>query len=335
MSVIELHDLRKMYPDDVVALDGLTFDVSAGEIFGCLGRNGAGKTTTVRILTALTRPTSGSVQVLGLDPLRARRQIQAQVGVSLQQAALDQLMTGREHLVLMARLRGLGAVEGRKRTDALLERFGLGTVADRYVATYTIGMQRRLDTAMALLHEPTLLFLDEPTTGLDPQSRRALWSFVSEFRADGGTVFLTTQYLDEADQLCDRIAILDHGRVSVLDTPSALKRGVGGKTLRVEDARPEHLPGVIAIIGEQACRMDDSTLDVDLSGQEELLPDVLAGLRRAGVPMARVDLVDPSIEEVFVRLTGEGVDTRGLSEQAAGVAAIGRTLATGRKGGAR
>ncbi|WP_207936006.1 ATP-binding cassette domain-containing protein [Actinomadura sp. KC216] len=334
MSAIEVEALRKVYEDGTVALDGPSFQVAPGEIFGYLGRNGAGKTTTVRILTTLARPSSGTATVLGHDVVRERAQVREVVGLSLQQAALDDLMTGREHLALIASLRAMRSAAARDRIDELLTGFGLTDIADRLVATYTVGMRRRLDAAMALIHRPSVLFLDEPTTGLDPQSRRALWKLIREYRDDGGTVFLTTQYLDEADELCDRIAILGNGNLLVVDTPAALKNGLSGKVLRLWDASAEARTAMAELLGEAACQSDGTLLRIDLSGQEDRLPEILGNLRDLGIGLESVALADPTIEEVFMRLTGESVESDGgLDRQATGVAAIGRTIVNSRGGG--
>jgi ABC-2 type transport system ATP-binding protein len=323
---IEVTELGKVYADGTTALAGVSFEVAEGQIFGLLGRNGAGKTTTVRILTTLTRLTSGSARVLGLDVDRQRELVRQEIGLSMQQAALDQLSTGREHLDLIAGLRKIPARVARERTAELLTAFGLNSMADKLVATYTVGMQRRLDTAMALVGRPRLLFLDEPTTGLDPQSRRALWQIVRKFREDGGTVLLTTQYLDEADELCDQIAIMDGGRIAVSDTPAGLKRGLGGKVLVIRPAPPKPIEALDRMLAESAVRREGGALHIDLTGHEDDLPDVLATLRVHGVPGSDLSLADPTLEEVFVRLTGDGAETGGRSAEAAGVAAIGRTI---------
>jgi len=323
---IEVDELGKVYPDGTTALAGVSFQVPEGQIFGLLGRNGAGKTTTVRILTTLTRLTSGRARVLGRDVDREREQLRQEIGLSLQQAALDQLSTGREHLDLIAGLRRMPSRAARERTAELLAVFGLDSMADKLVATYTVGMQRRLDTAMALVGRPRLLFLDEPTTGLDPQSRRALWQIVRQFRQDGGTVLLTTQYLDEADELCDRLAIMDGGRIAVVDTPAGLKRGLGGKVLVIRPAPAEPIEALDRLLAEHTVRREGGALHIDLTGHEEQLPDMLATLRVHGVSGCDLSLTDPTLEEVFVRLTGDGAETSGRGAEAAGVAAIGRTI---------
>ncbi|MFB6894216.1 ATP-binding cassette domain-containing protein [Kitasatospora sp. NPDC056327] len=329
MPIIEAQGLHKAFDDGTVAVDRVDFEVVQGEVFGFLGRNGAGKTTTVRILSTLTRATSGHASVLGLDLARDRARIRDRIGLSLQQASLDPLMSGREHLHLIASLRRMPAAERRARTDELLTGFGLTDVADRLVATYTVGMRRRLDATLALLHRPELLFLDEPTTGLDPQSRRALWAFVRSYREDGGTVFLTTQYLDEADELCDRIAILDHGAVAVIDTPQGLKKGIGGKVLTLP-AGDTARRAVTEALGAGACRTVGDLLTVNLPAVGEVLPGLLARLNALGVPLDAVTVTDPTIEEVFVRLTGESLEHRTTDGRNVSAAALARTVGTGR-----
>ncbi|NUR04146.1 MAG: ATP-binding cassette domain-containing protein [Streptomyces sp.] len=331
MTAIEAQELTKSYADGTFAVKGVSFTVGHGEIFGCLGRNGAGKSTTVRMLATLSRPTSGQARILGHDVVAEQADVRRLIGVSMQEAALDDLMTGREHLELLATLCGLRSAAARVRVDDLLERFGLTDAADRVTAAYSVGMRRRLDAALALLPGPAVLFLDEPTTGLDPQSRRALWKQVTDFRDEGGTVLLTTQYLDEADALCDRVAILERGEIGVLDTPQALKRRLGGKVVRVpvDDAaaRQRAADG----LGDIPCRLEDGALLVDVTDGDELIRSLHA-LGAAGVDLTAVTVSDPTLEDAFVRLTGAGLDDRGGSDEAVGVAAIGRSVATARGG---
>jgi ABC-2 type transport system ATP-binding protein len=329
-TAIETNELSKVYDDGKTALDALSLTVPTGEIFGFLGRNGAGKTTTVRVLSTLTRLTGGEARICGLDVTTRRTEVRRRIGLSLQQAGLDDLMTAREHLTLIAELAKIPRARAGRRIEELLESFGLDAVADTVVAACSVGMRRRLDAAMALVHEPDVLFLDEPTTGLDPQSRRALWSLVRRFRENGGTVFLTTQYLDEADELCDRIAILDSGRIAVLDTPDGLKREVGGKFLRVRTRSGTAVGRVGEALGGLSVQRRGGELLADLTGAEDRVPELLAGLREAGVPAADLHLEDPTLEDVFVRLTGEGVESQAGGSTAAGVAAFGRTIATTR-----
>src|SRR5437763_11605948 len=222
------------------AVDGIDLEVAPGEIYGFLGPNGAGKSTTVHMLTTLLPPTSGQARVAGFDSVRQGPQVRSAIGAALQEAALDPLLTGREHLRLQTSLHGLPRDERNKRSDELLERVGLVLAADRRVSTYSGGMKRRLDLALALAHRPRILFLDEPTTGLDPQSRNALWQEVGRLaKEEGVTVFLTTQYLEEADVLADRIAIIDHGRIVATGTPEGLKAEIGRPTVEAVPADPE------------------------------------------------------------------------------------------------
>ena len=237
---IEVEKLVREFKKGPRAVDGIDLAVSPGEIYGFLGPNGAGKSTTVLMLTTLLPPTSGRASVGGYDIVRQGSQVRATIGAALQEAALDAILTGREHLMLQGTLQGLSASERRQRTDALLQRVGLTEAADRRVGGYSGGMKRRLDLALALVHSPRILFLDEPTTGLDPQSRSALWEEVARLARDEGmTVFLTTQYLEEADVLADRIGIIDHGHIVAEGTPGRLKAEIGSPTVEVTPTEPE------------------------------------------------------------------------------------------------
>ena len=237
---IEVEKLVRDFQKGPRAVDGIDLAVSPGEIYGFLGPNGAGKSTTVLMLTTLLPPTSGRASVGGYDIVRQGAQVRATIGAALQEAALDAILTGREHLMLQGTLQGLPAAQRRQRTHALLQRVGLTEAADRRVGGYSGGMKRRLDLALALVHSPRILFLDEPTTGLDPQSRAALWEEVARLAHDEGmTVFLTTQYLEEADVLADRIGIIDHGRIVAEGTPAQLKAEIGSPTVEVTPTEPE------------------------------------------------------------------------------------------------
>src|ERR671939_644131 len=234
---IEVENLVREFKKGPRAVDGISLTVEPGEIYGFLGPNGAGKSTTVLMLTTLLPPTSGTARVAGYDIVREGPQVRASIGAALQEAALDPFLTGRDHLRLQAALHGLPRAERKRRASELLERVGLSEAADRRVRGYSGGMKRRLDLALALVHRPSILFLDEPTTGLDPQSRNAMWSEVSQLaREDGVTVFLTTQYLEEADVLANRIGIIDKGRIVATGTPDALKAEIGRPTLEVTPA---------------------------------------------------------------------------------------------------
>ena len=247
MSAIEAHGLAKTYPGGVEALRGVSFVVPAGEVFAYLGRNGQGKTTTVRILATLTAATRGSASVAGHDVATAPGAVRRSIGVTMQAAALDGEMTGREHLVFLARLWGMGRTSAVDRAGELLASFELEDAADRPIGTYSGGMRRRVDLAGALVARPSVLFLDEPTTGLDVHSRRALWEQVRALRDAGTTVFLTTQYLEEADALADRVAIIEGGRIVAIDAPASLKAATRSSTLeeaflRLTRAEPELTP---------------------------------------------------------------------------------------------
>src|ERR671930_319161 len=237
---IEAEGLVREFKNGPRAVDGIDLRVEPGEIFGFLGPNGAGKSTTVHMLTTLLPPTAGRARVAGFDIVREGPKVRAAIGAALQEAALDPLLTGREHLRLQGALHGLGRDERRRRANELLERVGLTRAADRKVRTYSGGMKRRLDLGLALVHSPSILFLDEPTTGLDIQSRLALWAEVERLaKQDGVTVFLTTQYLEEADALADRVGIIDHGRIVAEGTPAALKAEIGRPTVEVIPADPD------------------------------------------------------------------------------------------------
>src|SRR4051794_26524107 len=248
VAAIETQQLAREFEGGIKAVDGVDLEVAEGEIYGFLGPNGAGKTTTVRMLTTLLLPTGGSATVAGHDVVREARAVRASIGVALQEAALDPLMTGRELIRLQATLQGLPPAEGKRRADSLLERVDLGHAADRRVGGYSGGMKRRLDLAAALVHEPSVLFLDEPTTGLDPVSRKTIWEEVRELNDAGTTVFLTTQYLEEADQLADNVGIIDRGRIVAEGTPAELKSEIGNPhiELMVGEGAVEE--------AEQACR---------------------------------------------------------------------------------
>ncbi|MFN2555787.1 MAG: ATP-binding cassette domain-containing protein [Nitriliruptorales bacterium] len=305
-SAVEAHELTKMYRGGVRALDGVSFTVAAGQIFGYLGRNGAGKTTTVRILTGLTRATSGSARVAGV-PVDDWRSLQRKVGMAMQDSALDDLMSGREHLELAARLGGLPRRAARRRAGELLHSFGLEDAAERLVATYSGGMRRRLDVAMALLHRPPVLFLDEPTTGLDPQSRRVVWDIIRDLRDQASAVFLTSQYIEEVERLADQVAILHAGRVVAAGTPSELKSLLGSARASVRIDGDVEAPRLQHVLADAT--LEDRHVHVDLTSGVERLTDVLLALREAGVTVEGVSVFQPSLEDVFVYLTGERLQT--------------------------
>ena len=288
---IEARGLVREFKNGPRAVDGIDLDVAPGEIYGFLGPNGAGKSTTVHMLTTLLPPTAGTARVAGHDIVREGPAVRDAIGVALQEAALDPLLTGREHMRLQGGLHGLSAGEIKRRGDALLERVGLAEAADRRVGGYSGGMKRRLDLALALVHEPRILFLDEPTTGLDIQSRAALWDEVAHLaRNEGVTVFLTTQYLEEADALADRVGIIDHGRLVAEGTPAELKAEIGRPTVEAMPARPrpssDASSGVLARFGEPLPAARGAAAVRLTDGAEELADD-RPRARRRGDPGRR------------------------------------------------
>jgi ABC-2 type transport system ATP-binding protein len=325
MNAIHAEGLGQTF-GDVVALDGLDLEVAAGTVFGLLGPNGAGKTTLVRILSTLLPPTAGRARVLGFDvaaePLAVRRRI----GLAGQFAALDEELTGRENVEMIGRLYRLGAAEARRRAGELLERLGLTEVADRRVSTYSGGTRRRLDLGATLIAQPPVILLDEPTTGLDPRSRLALWSLVDELRRAGTTVLLTTQDLDEADRLAQRIGVVDHGRIAAQGTPAELKAAIGGNVLRVRVADRALVTDAAAALadlstGDEA-RVDEASGEIRLPVADPAASaEAVRRLDGRRVAIAAVELQQPSLDDVFLTLTGRpaqaGSATETPSEEAA------------------
>jgi ABC-2 type transport system ATP-binding protein len=308
---IEVTGLVREFRKGPRAVDGIDLAVAPGEIYGFLGPNGAGKSTTVLMLTTLLPPTSGHATVGGFDIARQGARVRATIGAALQEAALDAILTGREHLMLQATLQGLPRSERRRRTAALLERVGLTEAADRRVGGYSGGMKRRLDLALALVHSPKILFLDEPTTGLDPQSRSALWEEVARLaREEGMTVFLTTQYLEEADVLADRIGIIDHGQIVAEGTPAQLKAESGGPSVEVTPAEPgegDRLADLLSEFGELR-RDGNASVTVRLPGGESGLAEVVRVLDRADLIVQTLQLHQPSLDDVFLDKTGRKLE---------------------------
>jgi ABC-2 type transport system ATP-binding protein len=321
---IEVENLVREFRKGPRAVDGIDLAVSPGEIYGFLGPNGAGKSTTVLMLTTLLPPTSGRATVGGFDIVRQGAQVRATIGAALQEAALDAILTGREHLMLQATLQGLPGSERRRRTQALLERVGLTEAADRRVGGYSGGMKRRLDLALALVHSPRILFLDEPTTGLDPQSRSALWEEVARLARDEGmTVFLTTQYLEEADVLSDRIGIIDQGRIVAEGTPAKLKADIGGPSVEVTPAavdEGDRLAELLSRFGELR-RNGNGSVTVQLPGGESELAEIVRILDRADLRVETLQLHQPSLDDVFLAQTGRKLEGSGDGPQADDAAA--------------
>jgi daunorubicin resistance ABC transporter ATP-binding subunit len=324
-NAIEAEELTRHFAGGVRALDGVSFTVEEGEIFGYLGRNGAGKSTTVRILTTLLRATSGRATVLGHDVRTDPGAVRKVFGAALQEAALDELMTGREHLEMAGRLVGLGKPKARERAAELLESFGLKAAADRIAAGYSGGMRRRLDVAMAMVRRPQVLFLDEPTTGLDPQGRRAVWELVKDLRSDGSTVFLTTQYLAEADELASRVAVVHDGRIAAIGTSQALKDRLGTTTIRVRVAA-EDRQRIRDAVQPDPVADDGGWSEVTVLGGEAAVPSVMARLVGAGVHVDRLAIRPPSLEDVFVGLTGTQIEASAGGTDAGKITAVRRGL---------
>ncbi|MEQ8718620.1 MAG: ATP-binding cassette domain-containing protein [Acidimicrobiales bacterium] len=307
MHPIEATGLVRRF-GDVVAVDGVDLHVADGEIFGFLGPNGAGKSTTVRMLTTLLRPTGGTATVAGHDVVTEAALVRRRIGVALQDAAIDPLMTGRELLHLQAVLHGIARRSARQRGGELLERVGLVAAGDRRVGTYSGGMRRRLDLALALVHEPAVLFLDEPTTGLDPTSRLTLWDEIRTLNAENGTaVFLTTQYLEEADELAERVAIIDGGRIVEQGTPAALKKAVGAPTLRIETDDVDRALEVMSRFGEQRPARR-GRVAIGLASGTAGMSEVVRALDEAGVVLHHLELDEPSLDDVFAEATGRRLE---------------------------
>jgi len=315
--VIEVTDLVKVYKGGTRAVDEVSFSVGEGEIFGFLGPNGAGKTTTIRILATLLLPTSGSARVAGIDVLAHPGDVRKQVGFAMQAVAIDPLATGRENLELIGRLRRVPAAELQARIDELLVLMKLTESQKKIVGTYSGGMKRRLDLATALLHRPRVLFLDEPTEGLDPQSRNALWEELESVNRSGTTMFLTTHYMEEADRLCGRIAIVDEGKIVVEGTPAELKRTVGSDIveLQLEADDTEGLERQRADIGrmldgfEPIAEIKPSAAGVQLyvSNAAATIPELVRRLQGNGVRIGALTMHQPSLDDVFLRYTGKSI----------------------------
>lgn len=300
--------LRKRFRT-TVALDGLDLSVPSGSVYGLLGPNGAGKTTAVRILTTLLRPDSGRAEVAGFDVATHPRQVRRRIGLTGQQTAVDEVISARQNLVMFGRLFHIGRAAARRRADELLEQFGLSDAADKSPKHFSGGMRRRLDLASSMILAPEVLFLDEPTTGLDPAGRREVWQAVTDLARSGTTVLLTTHYLDEADQLCDRIAVIDQGRNLVEDTPTGLKRRIGHERLEVVATDPADLTGIIDVLAKvgdgQPPSVDKDNLTVTATVRDGVhaLTEVATQLRAANVTVADLGLRRPTLDEAFLQLT--------------------------------
>jgi ABC-2 type transport system ATP-binding protein len=302
-SAIAVSGLRKAFGDKTV-LDGIDLDVPAGTVFSLLGPNGAGKTTTVNVLTTLMKADAGTVRVAGHDIATDTKAVRAVIGVTGQFAAVDELLTGQENLQLMADLKRVGSGEGRRVAAELLERFDLTESAQKLASTYSGGMRRKLDLAMTLVGNPQIIFLDEPTTGLDPRSRRTMWDIIRQLVADGVTIFLTTQYLDEADRLADRIAVLDHGQLVAQGTPSDLKRQVPGSHVRLRFTDFLELDAAARVLTGSTRDDEDLTLRAPTDGGVKSLRALLAQLDEHSINTEEFSVHTPDLDDVFLALTG-------------------------------
>ena len=311
MDAIATQALRRSFKGDIEAVRDLDLTVSGGEIFGFLGPNGAGKTTTVRMLCTLLPPTSGSATVAGLDVVARPADVRRRIGVALQEIGLDPVQTGRELLELQCGLYGIAGKRARARTDELLELVGLTEAADRFTKTYSGGMKRRLDLASALVHKPEVLFLDEPTTGLDPASRLTVWEEVRRINHEGATIFLTTQYLEEADKLCDRLAIIDNGLIVAEGTPEQLKAQMGHDVVSVSlnGADPGATEAALAELEglERTVRAPEA-LALYVEDGAGSIPEIVRRLDRDQIEVGAISVSRPSLDDVFLRATGRRLE---------------------------
>lgn len=317
-AVIEVRDLVKQYSDGTKAVKGVSFMVRKGEIFGFLGPNGAGKTTTMRILGTLQDQTSGTARVLGLDVKDHALEVQRRIGFAMQEVGMDELATGEEMLILHAQLYGANKKEAREKAAQLLKTFDLVEHAKRRVTRFSGGMQRRLDLAVSLIHTPEVLFLDEPSTGLDPKSRSDLWRVLRTLREEQGiTILMSTHYMDEADALCDRIAIIHQGRIAAIDTPENLKRSVGADTVRISVSQPPtpaQRAELARTFGAHNVTLSEGTLDIRVKdGSRALLP-ALQIVAKQHIQIRETRVLTPTLEDVFLKYTGASFADAGKTE---------------------
>jgi ABC-2 type transport system ATP-binding protein len=322
-NAIEATDLVKVFKGGVTALDGVSLAVESGTVFGLLGPNGAGKTTAVRILTTILRPDSGSARVFGHDVLHEPEAVRACIGLAGQYAAVDENLTGRENIRMIGQLTHLKRSVASERADDLLARFELSDAANRPVKTYSGGMRRRLDLAAALVDSPPVLFLDEPTTGLDPYSRQELWTVIDELTSGGTTVLLTTQYLEEADRLADRLAVVDHGRVIAEGTSAELKAQLGSTVLDLDMGNEDRAHRAMSVLGARWQRqpvLQGHVVELPLDGGARMVTEALGLLDEAELVPSALAMREPSLDDVFLSLTGHGASTEGASQDGTGPA---------------
>ncbi len=320
MQVLQCDDLRKTFADGFEAVRGITFDIEEGEAFGLLGPNGAGKTTTMRMLGTLLTPSGGRATVAGHDVVREASAVRRAIGFAMQEAGLARYATGREHLLMMGRLYGLSRSGARARADELLALFALEEAADRQVRTYSGGMRRRIDLACGLVHKPRLLFLDEPTTGVDPTSRAALWEELRRLQGEGVSLFLTTHYLEEADRLCDRLAIVDRGVIVARGTPDELKAEVGADvvTVGLSESDPAPAAAVLEALGSVRIAGGGRSIALELTDGAAAVAGIVERLRGAGIVPATITVARPTLDDVFLRYTGATIEEHDQLPEPAG-----------------
>ncbi len=310
-NIVEVENLTKVFDPNIRAVDGVSFQVQRGEVLGFLGPNGAGKSTTIKVLTTLLRKTSGKATIDGLDVEKDAAAVRRIIGYAAQDVGVDDDLTGRENLRFQCRFYHVPAGEIDGRVNELLKTVDLVEAADRRAGTYSGGMRKRLDLASALIHRPKLLFLDEPTTGLDPQNRRALWAYIKSLNAEGTTIFLTTQYMEEADQLADRLSIIDQGKIVAAGTPGSLKAEIGADVVQVTlkddgvpDVRAKARAALIAIPGIKDVQEYDGSIAIYAQSGSTLVPQIVRALDGAKAEVARLTLSGPSLDDVFLKHTG-------------------------------
>jgi ABC-2 type transport system ATP-binding protein len=327
MQAIAANQLVKHFSPEIRAVDGIDLDIPEGQVFGFLGQNGSGKTTTVKMLTTLLKPTSGTATVGGIDVFKDPERVRKTVGVAMQEVGLDELQTGRELMTLQARLFGLSGKEAKRRVDALLEIVSLTDAADRPTKSYSGGMKRRLDLVCALVHEPRIVFLDEPTTGLDPITREDVWRYVVELNRQGVTFFLTTQYLEEADRLAHDIAIMDAGRIVAKGSPAELKASIGSDAITLVFERPGALAEAEPVLrrfeGVEDVRITDREAIVYIRNGSAAIAGIVRLMDEEGLAVDRLGLTNPSLDDVFLRATGHHLEVSETTQAAARAAAGG------------